>query len=554
MPHAGLVAALFTCWLGLAPLAAQGLAPAQPSSVPPRLLVDHSTRIADPKLTGGGARLAFRLEPIGATATVTAELLRNGVPVLTLWSGAVSGGAGAIEVVWDGRDSSGARAPTGAYGLRVSAPGLAPVDRPLDLVRLGVTELEAQDGVGLDDEFQMVYFMKGTSYAFYATPAIHEYLNLARAGETSDLDLDDGEPRPAAAVHAHVAEPALDAGNYELATHNYPLAYVRGARPRLELTFGNGATAANGAPMGVGYPVPGCEIRVVCLDGAAVPGSDRVRPGDVALLELEPLPDAVQRTERTLTLRFQSREAGAAWQDVPGELTIPLRFYTLLGPPQWKAGATGTQYSGPWVEVADYVSSWKDVLGLGTSDQLGLTEVHVKGFFGQNGGIPTAIEGVVYDAYPLGGDGGATHYHSFSTWNMNLARLLNAHASGKYVNCSDNMGATTTMLSMMGATNVRPVRLGTMNLRAIWGIGAPDYTLNLWGGSHAFSYHHIVTDEDAVTVSDSCMQLDEDGNPSALPGMPGWNVRRPWAGTNGYMALAATNTVSKNLENLPGVQ
>ena len=50
------------------------------------------------------------------------------------------------------------------------------------------------------------------------------------------------------------------------------------------------------------------------------------------------------------------------------------------------------------------------------------------------------------------------------------------------------------------------------------------------------------------------MQLDEDGNPLALPCTPGWNVRRPWAGPGGYKDLAANNNVSKSLETLPGVQ
>ena len=57
-----------------------------------------------------------------------------------------------------------------------------------------------------------------------------------------------------------------------------------------------------------------------------------------------------------------------------------------------------------------------------------------------------------------------------------------------------------------------------------------------------------------MTVSDTCMQLDEDGAPSALPGTPGWNARRPWTGANGYMALAATNVVTTSLQTLPGLQ
>jgi hypothetical protein len=92
-----------------------------------------------------------------------------------------------------------------------------------------------------------------------------------------------------------------------------------------------------------------------------------------------------------------------------------------------------------------------------------------------------------------------------------------------------------------------------MNLKAIWGIGAPGYTLSLWGFSHGFSYHHIVTRTNGTTVIDTCMQLDEDGNPTALPGIPGWNDDRPWTGASGYDFLSSSNSVSKTLENLPGV-
>jgi hypothetical protein len=520
-----------------------------------RLICDDATRIADPKLEGGEVRLSFRLIPAFTSVPAVAEVRSGGALVKTLWSGTLVGGAAPTQLTWDGRDASGARCSIGAYTLRVAGMGVKPLAMPLDLVRLGITEIEAQDSPAAGtDEFQMVYFMKGATYAFYATPAIHEYVAVARPGQVSDLDLDDGEPRPVVPVHVGTASPRLDGAAYETFEHNYPLAYLMGASPRLELTFGASATSAAQTSMGVGYPLAGHEIRVVCDQGLAVAGADEVVPGGTALVDLAALAAEVGRQELSATFRWEFRAVGDGfWSAIPGSQTIPLRFYTLLGTPQFKSGASGTQYSGPWVEVAEYIATWKDTLGLGAADQLGLTEVHIKGFFGQNGGIPTAIEDVVYDAFPLGGDGGATHYHSFPTWNMNLSRLLNGHASGRYVNCSDNMGASTTMLSMMGATNVRSVRLGSMDLRALWGIGAPGYTLDLWGGSHGFSYHHIITDDGAVSVSDSCMQLDEDGNPTALPSFPGWNVRRLWTGVMGYMNLAADNVVSRTVEALPGL-
>jgi len=544
--------ALWLLTLAGVPLGAQSSAPAPTLA---RLSVVEATRVADPKLAGGNVRLAFRLQAAGTSAGAVAEVRANGALVKTLWSGTLVGGAAPTQVVWDGRDANGARCATGSYALSVHGPGLMAQQLPLDLVRLGVTEIEAQDSPAGDDEFQMVYFKKGTAYGFYATPAIHEYIDVARSGELSDLDLDDGEPRPVVMVHDGTAEPVMDGANYDTSTFNYPLAYVRGTVPRLELTFGASATAVGGAVMDVGYPLQGVELRVHCAQGTTILGADQVMPGGTALVDLGPLANDVGREDRLVTFRFQARVAGElAWREIPGAQTIPLRFYTLLDAPRFKNGATSAQYAGPWVEVAEDFASWKSTLGLPAANQHDLTNVFVHGFFGQNGGIPTPIENVKYDTVTLGGDGGATHYFNFSNSNMRLSRLLNNHALGRFVNCSDNMGAATTMLSMLGAQHMRPVRLGFMDLRALWGIGAPGYTLDLWGGSHAFSYHHIVTDDDAVSVSDTCMQLDSDGNPLALPSTIAWNVQRPWAGIGGYNDLAADNVVTKSLEQLPGLQ
>jgi hypothetical protein len=538
-----------------------GAQQAHPTAPLARLVIDSATRVADPKLPGGEAVLDLRLEPHGVRRNVTVEVLQAGAPIDTLWQGTLHGGAPAVQIAWDGRDAFGARCDTGAYTLRVTAPRADPLELPLDVVRLGITEIEAQDAPAAGvDEFQMVYFRKGSNYAFYATPAIHEYVNVAGAEELSDLDLDDGEPRPVMTVHADTDAPVVVGGSYATDAHNYPLAYVKGTSPQLELTFGASATSASVTSMGVGLPLAGIDVRITCDQGAVRSGAERVQPGGTALVDLAPLPAEVARVDRDVTFRFEHRPSGqGAWLPIPGTLTIPLRFYPLLGPPSFKAGASGTQYAGPWVEVADHVATWKEVLGLPSASQQQLTALFVRGFFGQNGGLATPIENVIYDAFPLGGDGGATRYYEFPPFptdpgDMRLARLLNDHALGRYINCSDNMGATTTMLAMLGATNVRPVRLGNMSLRSLWGIGAPGYTLDLWGGSHSFSYHHIVTDDGAVTVSDTCMQLDGDGTPTALPSEPGWNTHRPWAGVGGYMDLAANNIVSRSLEQLPGVK
>jgi hypothetical protein len=49
------------------------------------------------------------------------------------------------------------------------------------------------------------------------------------------------------------------------------------------------------------------------------------------------------------------------------------------------------------------------------------------------------------------------------------------------------------------------------------------------------------------------MQLDEDGTPGSIPGIPGWNVDRLWAGIGGYNDLSSYNDVTKTLQALPGL-
>lgn len=519
---------------------------------------DGHTRVADPKLAGGGAEASFHLTPNGASLAAQADVIGPAGLVKTIWTGTLTGGAPPTFVSWDGTAAGGGYADTGDYVLRVggSAGGGPVLLLPISVVRLGVTEIEFQDSSAGDDEWQMVYFKKGSiDGQFYATPAVHEYLNTRKAGEVSDMDLDDGSPRPAVAVHDATDQPVMDGANYETERYNYPIAYVGGATPRIEATFGATATSAAGESMPAGYPVAGYDLRPVAsyhVGGSSVGGP--IQPGGTAMFDAPAVPVPAGRYPLQITWTWQYAPAGTdAWTDVPGSASTVHRIYTLIDQPKFKAGAAGTQYAGPWVEVANYLATWKQALGSDTATEAGVVETFVKGYFGQNAGIAGAIEGVIYDAYPLGGDGGATHYYSFGSNDMDLSALLNAHAKGVYVNCSDCMGGTTTGLAMLGVSNVRPVRLGSMTLKAIWGIGAPEYTTALWGTAHSFSYHHIVTRSDGFDVIDTCMQLDEDGNPGATPGVPGWNVDRLWAGIGGYDDLSSYNTVTKVLESLPGL-
>lgn len=551
-------AGLAACTLAAVAGSAFGQAHTQsPGQVRMAIHPDGHDRIFDPKIIGAGAVASFHLSGGGSVAA-KAEVHGPAGMLKPVWSGILVGGAPPTQITWDGRDAVGDYVDTGDYVLRVGAQtGGGPVlTLPITVVRLGVTEIEFQESGAADEEWQMVYFMKGSSDGvFYATPAVHEYLNTGKIGEVSDLDLDDGDPRPPVPRHFGTAEPVMDGINYETERYNYPVAYLAGATMRLEATVGATGTSASGVPMPAGYPVPGYDLRLVATyqDGTSA-ASGPIQPGDSVTLDGPDVPAAAGRSGLGIDWSWQYAPAGTgAWTDVPGAATTAHRVYSLIAAPKFKAGATGTQYTGPWVEMAEYFAYWKQKLGTDTTTEDGVVETFVKGYFGQNGGIPEAIEGVVYDTNVLGGDGGATHYFQTFGSNMDLSALLNAHAKGVYVNCTDCMGGTTTGISMLGVADVRPVRLGPMTLKAIWGIGAPDYTTALWGTAHSFSYHHIVTRTDGFDVIDTCMQLDEDGSPGSTPGLPGWNADRLWGGIGGYDDLSSYNTVSKTLELLPGL-
>jgi len=533
-----------------------GLTSTTPSVWVDSLSPGQTTRIADPKLNGGGVEIGFGLAPVGVSLQVVVELCQNDQPILTIFNGPLPGSVTPHVISWDGRDGSGNYVDPGDYQIRVRL-GSGPPDQllyPLSIVRLGITEIEAKPSLG-NDEWQMVYFLKQGAYTFFATPAIHEYLSVREIGELSDLDLDDGQPRPAPVPHLATDEPQIEGSYYEDDQYNYPLCYLMGREPVFEVTYGQSATSSSGGAVGVGYPVPGYEIRPRAQDGAGAwtSSATSITPGGVATFVGPALPSEATRLDRTVVWSWQYRQLGeTAWTDLAGSFQTSHRFYTVIATPQFAAGASGTQYTGPWVEVADYVYLWKEALGIQVIDESSLVEALFRGFIGQQGTLTTAIEGVIYDAYPVGGDGGATHYYQFGTHNMRLSRLLDFHSRGVYVNCSDCAGATSPMSGMLGVLNVKMLRLGTMNLKAIWGIGCPDYTLNLWGsGSHGFSYHHIVTRTEGVTVCDACLALDVDGSPGTLPGVPGWNHDRPWVGTLGYDYLSSYNNVSRTVESMP---
>lgn len=525
-------------------------------------------RVADPKLANARIDIGVSMLPATGWADVSMTLLRNNAPLGVIWSGRVNCANTSFSRSWDGRlavppATVRTWVDTGAYDVRIDAAQsgtgqTASQTLPLQIVRLGITEISAM-APAANTEWQMVYFKRGTTAGtfFYATPAIHEYLNVAGTGELSDLDRNNGQPRASVPVHTPTASPLMEGATYEDDAYNYPVCYLENVAPRFDVRFGATATSAAGAQMGASYPVAGVLIRCRA-DSTLGPWASThtsISPGVAVSFEGPTLPYGFRCHDFAITWWFESSsDGGLTWARVPGQVATAHRLYTIFGTPRF-GGTTGTQYAGPWVEVADYVRQWSAALGIDTPTPSSLTQVLVKGFGGQVGPILTAIEGVRYDAFPLGGDGGASHYY-VGGHMVQLSRLLDGHSNGVFVNCSDCASASSSMLGMLGLQNVQMNRLGSMTLRAIRGIGAPAYTLDLWGGGgHGFSYHHVVTRDAGNRICDACLWVDEDGSPMSLPGAPGFNHDRPWSGTSGsYASLLATAPITFQLEPLPTLQ
>ena len=525
------------------------------------LQADFCPQVADPKLPNGEIPISFFLAPSDEPYQLALYVKKDTEIIRELFDGLQYGSKEAITYFWDGKDDKGNYVEPGRYRIHIlAAEGdqVYKLSYRINLVRFGICAITAQASDG-KNEWQMVYFLKGDKYRFYATPATHEYLNIARKNEISRLDLDDGTPRPPPALHTDTATPVLFNSAYDSKCYNYPICYLVGANPRFKVTMGKDCTSREGESVSCGYPLPGVEICGFAQDDAGLWKSEAIdiQPGFSYIYDGPALPGKATRTDRSLTWFWQYREAGTSeWFDVPGALQTHHRFYTIVGPPHWAAGASGTQYSGPWVEAAEYLYTFSEALSIDTSDEAGVVKAFVRGYFGQEGPLATAIEGVIYDTYTMGGDGGASHYYEWGQNRTQLSRLLNNHALGVYVNCSDVASTASVMLGMLGVQKMQMVFLGYMELRAIWGIGCPDYTLNLWGGSydHAFGYHHIMTRNAGTRVSDACMWVDEDGDPDHLPGTPGYNCDRKWGGAEGYNALSSRNNVEKSLDILPFIK
>jgi hypothetical protein len=275
------------------------------------------TRVADPKLQGGGATARFLAGPAGQTLAITAMIVRGGTRVRTLLDNqSTPGSTTPVSLTWDGRDAAGRWAGPGSYVLRIfSSDAGNMLDLPIAVVRLGITEIASLQQGSPRSEWQMVYFRRGTVFAFYATPATHEYYSTADTGQLADLDLNDGSPRPPVPVHAATDTPPLEGSNYEDDNYNFPLCWLGGATPVLAVKFGNTCIGATGTATTAGYPLAGLPIRGRLRDDRGTSwsnGDGSMQPGTAYNFTGAPLPAGVDQVDLALTWTWQYSTDGGA--------------------------------------------------------------------------------------------------------------------------------------------------------------------------------------------------------------------------------------------------
>lgn len=511
--------------------------------------VGEYPRIYDPKLPDAGeVEFSYILGEPGVVSEMTITVKKGTSIANTLFTGKQTGKADPYSFKWDGKDGNGKFVDPGTYTVHVEAlAGLvAELDYTIDIVRIGIKKIAALDNGG-DNELQMVYYMRGTSQQFTQTPATGEF-SMAKGGTVvSDLDKNDGTPKDIPAFHTDLKSYPMDGYAIEENDYNLPICYLRGSTPKFDVTLAESGTSnISKTAKTCNYPVSGFDIRMICESGGAqlaTNADEDNQPGETLTYTANSsLPDYVGKFNYKIDWTWQYKANGTSiWVDIPGKVTVETNVYTILDTPYFPQ--TGTQYA-PWVKTVDDVARWCDNHVSGNVDTLDELYVAVDhGFFLDAGSNGTGD--YCYDCNP---GSGATHYVNYTTSELNLSGFYNL-SNGKRINCTDCATISCCIYNMMGASNVQRVRLGSMQLNAIEGIGWQQFTLNLWGTGHGFSYHHVCTTSSTMAyILDDCMNLDIDGDPYTLPGSRGWNDPRIWTGTSGYDYLSASNSVSRTLD------
>ena len=100
---------------------------------------------------------------------------------------------------------------------------------------------------------------------------------------------------------------------------------------------------------------------------------------------------------------------------------------------------------------------------------------------------------------------------------LDLDAFLDGLDNGRVVNCLDCASIVSKLAAQLGIQTQIAILGWDFRLNFLRGIGFGQFTSELFGGYHAFSYHAVATLDQGRTIDDACLELDDDARPYAAP-------------------------------------
>ena len=344
------------------------------------------------------------------------------------------------------------------------------------------------------------------------SPRVVEYRAGRLDGTLSDLDQDDGQPRPALPPWEDPAIPPWGPGEPEdVAALNLPVGFVAGARPVLAITPGLlGVSGRTGAPVDARGPLAARGalpvVRLVA-DGLTAlddPGWSPGRP--VRFRADDPLPDTLGRHEVPLELRFEVLD-GEIWRPIPGVARTAHHVWILAGPTAVPDGTDdGAAPSASWVGVLEDVRP--AVEGLPADDPVAILDAlrdHLHDdpwiAYNPNDAAYSSFAGryIYWDRIWVEMSDWLDRQQGIDVYCHSLACLLSAQAN--------HLGLETEYITLVHRDH--PDRGQTFRTVLTRAAGTEGWR------SWRFNSHGIVRHEGLVW--DAAVDLDQDADPAAEP-------------------------------------
>lgn len=413
-----------------------------------------------------GVSASFALDQTEGEAVAVDVRDASGATVRVL-----AGGARWVDTVaWDGRDEAGAVVPVGTYTVYadLSSEGAVVVSEQaaVDVVRVGVSA-----GTLGGDRIPLMWHAAGGTGMYWD--------DGGDGGTFSISSLDsDGVVTPIPAPWADLYEPPEDPLG-----QNLPAAYAWNARPTLSLIVGGDVGAAALTPAIEGWTL---------TTGIVAPGETVVFTADA------PLTTGPGVYEASLSLRWMAGDA------IVGTQELPLRIYTLLGPPAFEE--SGAPYA-PWVAVID--PALRAMAGVAPTEAAVLSALVAHIYFDLGLSYDTRWGASAYTQYD--GD-------SFNDAHLDLSGFLDRDL-GSVVNCTDCAAILEAFANMIGATLSYTILTPGFDLNYIKAIGGDSFDhCPFDNGGCGFSYHAVTTPDEGGTIYDATLALDGDADPGSYPG------------------------------------